>query len=90
MYSLNDGYLQMGLETPSYPDVPANYHRGANIFSFADGHVEVRKWQGATLKNIPYKYGVTEQSTGQGVVQSPPDNDWRWVTNVTSYKTAGS
>ena len=45
MYSLNDGYLQMGLNSFDYPDVPAAYHGGINCFTFADGHVEAHKWR---------------------------------------------
>jgi len=90
MYSLNDGYLQMGLKQPSYPDVPANYHRGSGSFTFADGHVEIRKWMDATLKKIPYRYGVTEQNPPSGmaggIVYTPPDADYAWVTNHASYK----
>jgi prepilin-type N-terminal cleavage/methylation domain-containing protein/prepilin-type processing-associated H-X9-DG protein len=83
MYSLNDGFLQMGLDSPVYPDVPANYHRGAGSFTFADGHVEIHKWQGSTLKNIPYQFNVTGDN-----VATPPDSDWRWCTNHTSFKSS--
>src|SRR5262249_14420888 len=34
MYSLNDGYLQMNLKNPDYPDVPAKYDCGGNCLSF--------------------------------------------------------
>ncbi len=81
MYTLNDGYLQMGLLSPLYPDVPANYHRGACGFTFADGHVEVHKWVGQTLRKVPYQKNVTGSN-----VSTSPDTDWRWCTNVTSYK----
>jgi len=83
MYSLNDGFLQMGLDMPVYPDVPANYHRGSGSFTFADGHVEIHKWQHPTLKNIPYKFNVTGSE-----VATPPDSDWRWCTNHTSFKNS--
>ncbi len=46
MYSLNDGFLQMGLNTIDYPDVPAAYHGGkGNCFTFADGHAESHIWK---------------------------------------------
>ena len=90
MYSLNDGYLQMGLTQPSYPDVPANYHRSAGSFTFADGHVEIHKWLAPTLKHSPYQKNIDEQNPPSGmsggIVYTSPDVDWRWVTNITSYK----
>jgi prepilin-type processing-associated H-X9-DG protein len=94
MFSLNDGYLQMGLNDPSYPDVPANYHGGNNSFGFADGHAEIHKWLGRVLPFTPYQTGVTEQSPGGngapfsgGVVDTTlTDRDWQWLTNVTAAK----
>lgn len=83
MYSLNDGYLQMGLNTADFPDVPANYHGGVNCFSFADGHVEVHRWKGG-LMGVPYAKGVT------GTHWIPPkgvqDVDWIWCRDHSSYK----
>src|SRR5689334_12445898 len=80
MYSPNDGYLQADLNTPgNYPDVPAAYDNGGNCFSFADGHVEYRKWQFHDAKfgilNCPYRYNTTGQGaywTGGGAF----DVDW--------------
>jgi len=92
MFSLNDGYLEMGLNDPSYPDVPANYHGHVNCFGFADGHAEIHKWMGKVLPNVPYSVGVTEQSPAGGpapfnggvVYTTLLDQDWRWLTNHTS------
>jgi hypothetical protein len=94
MFSLNDGYLQMGLDTPEYPDVPANYHGGNNCFGFADGHAEIRKWLGRVLPFTPYQTGVTEEAPGGGgapfnggiVDTTLTDQDWQWLTNVASAK----
>jgi len=92
MFSLNDGYLQMGLTDPSYPDVPANYHGKLNCFGFADGHAEVHKWLGRVLPKVPYAFGVTEQNAEGGpapfsggvVYTTVIDQDWQWLTNHTS------
>jgi prepilin-type N-terminal cleavage/methylation domain-containing protein len=92
MFSLNDGYLEMGLNTPSYPDVPANYHGKLNCFAFADGHAEIRRWLGRVLPNTPYSFGVTEQAamgspppfSGGVVYTTIIDVDWQWLTNHTS------
>jgi prepilin-type N-terminal cleavage/methylation domain-containing protein/prepilin-type processing-associated H-X9-DG protein len=80
MASLNDGFLQMGLSFPEYPDVPAAYHGARNSFSFADGHVETHKWKGKILPKIPYQAGVVDQS----VTTTGQDPDWEWLTNHAS------
>jgi prepilin-type N-terminal cleavage/methylation domain-containing protein/prepilin-type processing-associated H-X9-DG protein len=81
MCSLNDGYLQMGLNTPIFPDIPANYHGGVNCFSFADGHVETHKWRGALI-SVPYAHSVTENNLVPPLGASDPD--WVWIVSHTS------
>ncbi len=81
MYSLNDGYLQMNLNAPDYPDVPAAYHGGnGNCLSFADGHAEARKWlwlgtATSGLRNCPY----AKNTTGTHWASSGVDVDWLWL-----------
>jgi prepilin-type N-terminal cleavage/methylation domain-containing protein len=86
MYSLNDGFLQMGLNSMDYPDVPAAYHGGnGNCFTFADAHAEAHKWEWAGtyfagIKSCPYANGVRGahwESSGQDV-------DWVWLRARTS------
>jgi prepilin-type N-terminal cleavage/methylation domain-containing protein len=83
MCTLNDGYLQMGLNNPIFPDVPANYHGGINCFSFAEGHAEAHKWRGG-LANILYQKNFLSQNI------NPPkgaqDPDWLWLKLHTSFK----
>ena len=83
MCSMNDGYLQMNLNTPKFPDGPANYHDGMNVFSFADGHAEVHKWLGG-LKDIPYQKNYLNQNiVPQRGAQDP---DWLWLKEHTASK----
>ena len=87
MRSMNDGYLQMSLNSPLYPDIPANYDSGGNCFSFADGHVEYRKWKWpglptAGLKNVPNSHN----NTGGNWASSGQDVDWLWLKDHTSSK----
>ncbi|HEX5218523.1 MAG TPA: prepilin-type N-terminal cleavage/methylation domain-containing protein [Verrucomicrobiae bacterium] len=91
MYTMEDGYLQCNLDTPSYPNVPANYHcGGGNAFSFADGHVEYRKWmyntsdRTAGLKNVPYAKDVKSGGGGTAWGSSGLDPDWKWLRERTS------
>ena len=94
MFSMNDGYLEMGLNTPSYPDVPANYHGAVNTWGFADCHAEIHKWLGPVMPKVPYQFGVTEQNpsgspppfNGGVVYTTLLDQDWIWLTNHTSAK----
>ncbi len=82
MYSMNDGFLQVDCNNPDFPDVPAAYLKGRNEFSFADGHVELRKWQTGCLVNVPYKYGTGYPQ--QSVTASPGGKgnlDWVWFTS---------
>jgi prepilin-type N-terminal cleavage/methylation domain-containing protein len=84
MWTLNDGYLQMNLNAPNFPDAPAHYHDGINCFSFADGHAEAHKWRGGLFIGPPYMKGVT------GTYYTPPkgaqDPDWQWCKLHTSTK----
>lgn len=46
-------------------DFPAAYHNGAGGFSFADGHAEIRKWKGKTIrdkKDAALRVTVTDAS----------------------------
>ncbi len=88
MYSLNDGFLQMGLNSFDYPDVPAAYHGGnGNCFTFADGHAEAHKWTWtgtpfSGLKSCPYAKDVK----GTHWQSSGLDADWYWLRDRTSSK----
>ncbi|PYI84011.1 MAG: hypothetical protein DME26_13890 [Verrucomicrobia bacterium] len=85
MHSLNDGFLQMNVASPDYPDIPANYDCSGNCFTFADGHGEYRKWKwpgppGAGLLNCPYQKNVIGGHWGS----SGQDVDWLWLREHTS------
>jgi len=87
MRSLNDGFLQMQLNQPDYPDIPAAYDCGGNCFTFADGHGEFHKWKWrgtptAVLLNAPYAKNVTGGHWGS----SGLDVDWLWLREHSSCK----
>ena len=92
MINLNDGYLQVNLNSPGiFPDVPANYHEGGNCFTFADGHGEYHRWVygGGTkpIKPIPYFYGFRYGQLGYANPAgsgSGQDVDWGWQKSHTS------
>ena len=76
MYTLNDGYLQMGLSTPSWPDLPGSYHNGAMGVSFADGHVELHQWVDSYVQ-VPVRFGYS--SNGGFISSTGADPDWLWT-----------
>jgi prepilin-type N-terminal cleavage/methylation domain-containing protein len=88
MYSLNDGYLQCSLGTPGFPDVPAKYHDGGNVFSYVDGHTEYKKWlyrtadTTASILNCPYVQHVG--NNGAAWNSAGLDVDWKWLREHTS------
>ena len=58
--SINDAafavqMIEDGANSGNIIDMPASYHNGAAGFSFADGHSEVHRWIGRTIKP-PVKY----------------------------------
>ncbi len=77
--SINDGYLQVGLANPIFPDVPGSFHDWACSFSFADGHASRRKWQTPVIQ-IPVQQYVNVSSIST-TRQNP---DWLWVRDHSS------
>ncbi len=73
--SVNDGYF---LNTPpvssSWLDLPASYHEGAGVVSFADGSAEVHAWLYASTKK-PIKTGLLSNLS----IPSAERGDLEWV-----------
>jgi prepilin-type N-terminal cleavage/methylation domain-containing protein/prepilin-type processing-associated H-X9-DG protein len=73
--SINDGFLQLGLNSPfDFPDVPGALHGSVGSFSFADGHVKLIKWVTSAL-NLQVAVNVHVSHVPGG--QTNPD--WIWV-----------
>jgi prepilin-type processing-associated H-X9-DG protein len=57
--SINDGAFipprRTGSGTYDVIDLPANYHEGGATMTFADGHVELKKWA-TPLRSTPVRY----------------------------------
>lgn len=73
--SIDDGFLTVSMTGGVWPDVPASYHRWGGGFSFADGHVELRKWASQQIK-IP----VTPQVGVHNVAAGLNNPDYMWFT----------
>ena len=76
--SMNDGWFLPVLsptDTSDWQDLPGSFHSRACDIAFADGHVELHRWQDAsTLKPITKQYR-------QGLPFTPPQpaRDLAWV-----------
>jgi prepilin-type N-terminal cleavage/methylation domain-containing protein/prepilin-type processing-associated H-X9-DG protein len=80
---INDGYYlnNPDLNTSAWGDAPANYHNGAAGFSFADGHSQIKKWEGST-KRIPIgagRAGMGYGANGTLNLDAGGRLDYRWV-----------
>ena len=76
--SINDGGFAVCMSEPGHiVDYPANYHNFSSAFSFADGHVELHKWENADLKQ-PVQYTGGPVTTGLSV------QDQTWLMNRAS------
>ena len=60
--------------------LPASYHSGAGVLSFADGHSETHKWQLMTTKK-PVTYGAEQVNINFPVGSNP---DYLWVAQRSS------
>jgi prepilin-type processing-associated H-X9-DG protein len=82
--SINDGFYlnTSGNRGSTFGDVPANYHNNAFGLSFADGHSEIHKWNGAwlndpTIRTIPWGSG-NFPGVALGDAAGRADFEWLW------------
>ena len=83
--SINDGGFAVQMADPGAVsakiiDFPASYHNGACGFAFSDGHSEIHKWKGTTIK-APVTYTGTmplNVDAGDSV------QDVIWMSSVTT------
>ena len=78
--SINDNLFFVQLTGTIWIDVPASYHNGACGFSFADGHVEIKKWRDANSIQL-----VRQVNPSVGNQKSAP-NDVAWIQQRTSVR----
>ena len=63
-------------------DFPASYHGGACGFSFADGHSEIHKWIGSTIKHKAEYTGTMPLNVNAG----DSTVDIKWLSTVTTVR----
>lgn len=77
--SINDSWLSVEMAQEYIVDYPGDYHSGGTWMSFADGHVEYRKW--TDPRTIP----AFDSSTLIPLyVASPGNSDLAWLRQHTS------
>lgn len=78
--SINDGYFVNRAYRSQWMDLPASYHNeGANL-SFADGHLETRRWLSESTRKPP-----RPDAAGLPLSLSPNDTvDFDWLMSRTS------
>jgi len=74
--SINDGYFQVNMSSQVFPDLPGSNHGGVGMFSYADSHVEARRWLDDATRLKVRKTSVQNSPAGS--------RDWAWLTEHTT------
>jgi prepilin-type processing-associated H-X9-DG protein len=78
--SINDGFFIVGYSATEWGDRPASLHSGGATFSFADGHVELRKWRSRTSRfPVTFSYGTSRPFDAPGRL------DFLWYRDRVGY-----
>ena len=81
--TINDGYFDIvmhatGLDFSWSWDWPASRHGGSGVFSFADGHSELKKWLDART------HASIDINSYLGLCRQPNNPDIAWVQERTT------
>lgn len=74
--SINDAGAFAPDSATNIPDIPAVYHNGAAGFAMADGHSEVHKWVGPTMKGPRIRKVAYSQQNNYTCTRGDPDLHW--------------
>ena len=78
-----DGYPNEP-ENIGFSDLPANYHNGSGTLSFADGHVETKRWTHPDTTPPLVKGNWLEHVLDSGWVNTPNNPDIIWLQQHTT------
>ncbi|HEX5218944.1 MAG TPA: prepilin-type N-terminal cleavage/methylation domain-containing protein [Verrucomicrobiae bacterium] len=76
--SVDDCYFAVNLVGGNWQNTPGSRHGNAGQFSFADGHVELHRWQEANTRNVRGWYAAA----------APNDRDLRWAKEASYPRSA--
>ena len=83
--SINDGYFINNPSAINWQDVPSSLHNGACGISFADGHVEMRRWLSPT-SIYPVRYFYSPPRVFDGLGRA----DYAWYLEHSGYVYAST
>jgi prepilin-type N-terminal cleavage/methylation domain-containing protein/prepilin-type processing-associated H-X9-DG protein len=76
------------MQADAWHHPPAFHHNGAGTFSFADGHVESKRWREGTTRRYDQDWHATY---GHHIFfVSPKDTDLNWVQDRTTFEKKDS
>ncbi len=75
--SINDAGCFPSASAATFTDAPATYHNGAAGFAFADGHSEIHRWIGNTMKG---RLSRVTYDTGWNANSYTGDPDIAWYS----------
>ena len=78
--SVNDGFFSVPYNATAWGDGPGALHDGSATFSFADGHVELRKWRSSTSRIPVFTLGLSTKP-----FDSLGRQDFEWYEQKTGY-----
>jgi prepilin-type processing-associated H-X9-DG protein len=78
--TINDGFFMNRLHEYKWGNLPGSYHNGGVILSFADGHVESRRWV------VPGTVRPPIQGAATGSPDAVPPTDFEWLRERTSVR----
>jgi prepilin-type N-terminal cleavage/methylation domain-containing protein len=80
-YSINDGGLAVSCGQVKWVDNFSTYHNWGCGLSFCDGHAEIHKWLGRSLRWVNKSAGPPTMNTA---TTSADYQDWDWIQQRTS------
>lgn len=80
--SINDGYFLNKFYSDEWFDLPASYHNGAAVLTFADGHAETRLWESASTTPPNRAYAAELPFS----IPEGEEEDFYWLLMRTSVK----
>jgi len=79
--SINDGFFRVDMsQTNNWANLPANYHEGQGMLSYADGHVEPRRWTDSSIAGRT----ITKVAYTPFSAPANPNTDMIWLQNRTT------
>jgi prepilin-type N-terminal cleavage/methylation domain-containing protein/prepilin-type processing-associated H-X9-DG protein len=84
-FSIDDGFFVCTPNVNQWINNPGSYHGNSSGISYADGHVESRKWSDVNLLHANLEYNhQTGRPTGSGPIAPDSSGDLTWLQQHTT------